>query len=136
MSKNGKRQGNASRRLRVMNNLDESRWRAVESGNADVADVFVYAVTSTGVFCKPGCSSRRPLRRNVEYFATPSDAAMAGFRACRRCRPDESHVIDPSLASVISLCRRLEESGTVVDVKAFAAQCGYSERHLLSLIHI
>ena len=130
MSKNGKRQGNASRRLRVMKNLDESRWRAVESRDADVADVFVYAVTSTGVFCKPGCSSRRPLRRNVEYFATPSDAAIAGYRACRRCRPDESHVIDPSLASVILLCRRLEEFGTVVDVKAFAAQCGYSERHL------
>ena len=49
---------------------------------------FVYAVTTTGVFCRPSCSSRRPLRRNVRFFASSADAVAAGFRPCRRCRPE------------------------------------------------
>jgi AraC family transcriptional regulator of adaptative response/methylated-DNA-[protein]-cysteine methyltransferase len=110
--------------------LNETRWHAVETRDASAAGVFVYAVSSTGIYCRPGCSSRRPLRRNVEYFATPSDATEAGYRACRRCRPDEDHVKDPALASVVALCRRLEDSDTAVDVGEFAEQCGYSERHL------
>ena len=48
---------------------------------------FVYAVTTTGVFCRPGCSSRRPLRTNVRFFATPEAAQAAGFRPCVRCSP-------------------------------------------------
>jgi len=48
---------------------------------------FVYAVTTTGVFCRPGCASRRPLRANVRFFATVSDAQAAGFRPCARCKP-------------------------------------------------
>lgn len=130
MSGSGGRPALTSRRLRVVDNLNESRWRAVESRDASTAGVFVYAVSSTGIYCRPGCSSRKPLRRNVEYFATPSDAADAGYRACRRCRPDDAHVTDPALASVVSLCRRLEHADTTVDVGEFAAQCGYSERHL------
>ena len=130
MSGNGGRLALTSRRLRGVDNLDEGRWRAVESRDVSAAGVFVYAVSTTGVYCRPGCGSRRPLRRNVEYFATASDAARAGYRACRRCQPDESQVSDPALASVISLCRQLEEADTAVDVGAFAAQCGYSERHL------
>ncbi|HWE86178.1 MAG TPA: methylated-DNA--[protein]-cysteine S-methyltransferase [Terracidiphilus sp.] len=53
----------------------------------DPAAGFVYAVTTTGVFCRPGCSSRRPLRQNVRFFPSPDQAAAAGFRACRRCKP-------------------------------------------------
>ncbi|HTX76544.1 MAG TPA: methylated-DNA--[protein]-cysteine S-methyltransferase [Terracidiphilus sp.] len=53
----------------------------------DPAAEFVYAVTTTGVFCRPSCSSRRPLRRNVRFFASSAEASAAGFRACRRCRP-------------------------------------------------
>ena len=48
---------------------------------------FVYGVTTTGVFCRPGCASRRPLRENVRFFETVAEARAAGFRACKRCRP-------------------------------------------------
>jgi AraC family transcriptional regulator of adaptative response/methylated-DNA-[protein]-cysteine methyltransferase len=111
-----------------MDTLNDTRWRAVENRDTSVADVFVYGVSSTGVYCRPGCGSRKPLRRNVEFFATPGDAADAGYRACRRCRPDLEHRVDPSLGAVVSLCRRLEQSD--VDVGAFAADVGYSEGHL------
>lgn len=129
MSWNGVWQELASPRFCGMDNLNDSRWRAVESREVSTANVFVYGVSSTGVYCKPGCGSRTPLRQNVEFFATPSDAADAGYRACRRCKPDQSLVADPSLTAVASLCRRIEQTD-LVDVGAFAAEFGYSEGHL------
>jgi AraC family transcriptional regulator of adaptative response/methylated-DNA-[protein]-cysteine methyltransferase len=54
----------------------------------DAAGAFFYAVTTTGVFCRPGCASRRPLRRNVRFFRTAAEARAAGFRPCKRCHPE------------------------------------------------
>ena len=119
----------ASRRLRVMENLDDIRWRAVQGRDKSVTDVFVYAVATTGIFCRPGCGSRTPRRDNVEFFSSALNATAAGYRACRRCRPDVQRVHDASLVAVISLCRLLERDDAV-DVGAAAAQWGYSERHL------
>ncbi len=99
------------------------------SRDAAVAGAFVYAVSSTGVFCLTNCASRRPLRRNVEFFNTASDASRAGYRPCRRCRPDEPRTLDPSAAAVVSLCRRLEDD-PALDVADFAGEAGYNERHL------
>lgn len=130
MSESGKRCGSGSHKLRTVSELDELRWSAVTTRDATASGVFVYAVKSTGVFCRPGCASRRPLRRNVEFFATPVEAVAAGFRACRRCRPDEGIVRDHAADSVIELCRRIEHATRTIDVVAFAAEHGYSERHL------
>lgn len=69
--------------------VDEGRWAAVMSRDARVDGQFVYAVKTTGVFCRPSCPSRRPRRENVQFFLTTTAAAAAGFRACRRCRPTE-----------------------------------------------
>lgn len=66
----------------------ETAWQQVLSRDASAG--FVYGVVTTGVFCRPWCKSRRPLRENVRLFATLSDAASAGFRACRRCKPEEN----------------------------------------------
>jgi AraC family transcriptional regulator of adaptative response/methylated-DNA-[protein]-cysteine methyltransferase len=130
MSENGMHRALLARRLRGVDDLSATRWRAVEEHDVTMVGVFVYAVSSTGVYCKPGCSSRRPLRRNVEFFATPGDAVGAGYRACRKCRPDQNDVLSPALASVVSLCRWLEEVVGDRNVAAFAAELGYSERHL------
>jgi AraC family transcriptional regulator of adaptative response/methylated-DNA-[protein]-cysteine methyltransferase len=64
----------------------ETAWRQIL--NRDTHATFLYAVTTTGVFCRPGCSSRRPLRANVRFFQSAEQAQAAGFRPCRRCRPD------------------------------------------------
>lgn len=73
--------------------LDADRaWEAVVARDRSAADAFVYAVTTTGVYCRPGCASRRPKRANVRFFAEPSEAEDAGFRACKRCRPDTGGV--------------------------------------------
>lgn len=66
----------------------EMAWRRVVAREAG-AD-FVYAVTTTGVYCRPGCASRRPLRKNVRFFRTADEARSAGFRACQRCHPDST----------------------------------------------
>jgi len=63
----------------------ESAWQQVVARDPEAQ--FVYGVTTTGVFCRPGCSSRRPLRDNVRYFETVIEAQAAGFRPCKRCRP-------------------------------------------------
>ena len=68
--------------------MDEERyWQAILSREARFDGAFVYAVRSTGVYCRPGCPSRRPRRDQVLFFARPAAAEQAGFRACRRCRP-------------------------------------------------
>jgi AraC family transcriptional regulator of adaptative response/methylated-DNA-[protein]-cysteine methyltransferase len=68
---------------------DAARWSAVIGRDAGADGRFVYAVASTGVYCRPSCPSRHPHRRNVSFFLTPTQAEAAGYRACRRCRPRE-----------------------------------------------
>ena len=63
---------------------DEARWRAVQARDAAADGVFVYAVRTTGVYCRPSCAAR-PKRANVEFFAGPAEALAAGYRACKRC---------------------------------------------------
>lgn len=113
-----------------MQDLEDVRWRAVESRDATMAGYFVYAVTTTKIFCRPDCGARRAQRRNVEFFATPDEAAVAGYRACRRCRPEDTMVRDASVAAVIETCRRLERGDEGGSLAAIAAELGYSERHL------
>ena len=66
---------------------DAVRWNAVAARDAEQDGRFVYAVRTTGVYCKPSCASRRALRENVRFFADPAAAEAAGFRACKRCDP-------------------------------------------------
>lgn len=112
-----------------MEELDDVRWRAVENRDDRQDGLFVYAVRTTKVYCRPGCGSRQPLRRNVEYFATANDAQLHGYRACRRCRPERSDVESPARTAVIEVCRRLERSSGESPAE-LAAAVGYSERHL------
>src|SRR5215467_9147501 len=66
---------------------NDERWNLVLARDANADGQFVYAVRSTGVFCRPSCPSRRPKRENVEFFQSPALAQQAGYRACRRCLP-------------------------------------------------
>jgi AraC family transcriptional regulator, regulatory protein of adaptative response / methylated-DNA-[protein]-cysteine methyltransferase len=105
----------------------------VEVRDESLAGCFFYAVTSTRIYCRPGCGSRRPLRKNVEFFVTSDAANVAGYRPCRRCRPNEIAVIDPSLKAVIATCRQLERPDNTESASSMATRLGYSERHLRRL---
>lgn len=67
---------------------DEAKWQAVLARDRTKDGLFVYGVKSTGIYCRPSCASKKPKRENVLFFNTPAEAERAGFRACRRCRPD------------------------------------------------
>ncbi len=72
-----------------MMQTEETRWKAVQQRDRRSDGSFVYGVLTTGVYCRPSCSSRQPLRDNVRFFASGEDARRAGLRACRKCRPDQ-----------------------------------------------
>ena len=72
---------------------DEARWNAMLDRDTSTTGPFVIAVASTGIYCRVGCPARRPMRKNVRYYTTVENAQTDGFRACKRCHPDE----DPRL---------------------------------------
>ena len=87
------------------------RWDAVVNHNAALDGDFVYAVATTGIYCRPSCSSRRPRRENVKFFDRPTAAEEAGFRACLRCRPKSAahmHADDARSKNVRAICRYME----------------------------
>jgi AraC family transcriptional regulator of adaptative response/methylated-DNA-[protein]-cysteine methyltransferase len=67
------------------------RWHAVETKNPEFDGIFYFGVQTTGIFCRPSCSSKSPKRQNVSFFITPSEAEKAGFRACLRCKPKNEY---------------------------------------------
>jgi AraC family transcriptional regulator of adaptative response/methylated-DNA-[protein]-cysteine methyltransferase len=85
-----------------------ARWAAVLRRDRTADGCFVYAVKTTGVFCRPGCASRRPLQKNVELFDAPDRAQRAGYRACKRCAPSAVRPDHATLAAVVTACRLLE----------------------------
>lgn len=87
---------------------DEARWRAVLARDPAADGSFVFAVRSTGVYCRPSCPARRPRRDHVQFFRGPREAAGAGYRACRRCRPDGSAGRSDTAAIVQRACRYIE----------------------------
>jgi AraC family transcriptional regulator, regulatory protein of adaptative response / methylated-DNA-[protein]-cysteine methyltransferase len=68
---------------------DDAAWDAVRRRDASLAGRFVFGVTTTGIYCQPGCPSPQPRREHVRFFGTRTDAKAAGFRACCRCHPDD-----------------------------------------------
>jgi len=87
---------------------DEQRWLALLSRTPAADGQFVYAVRTTGVFCRPNCSSRRPLRHNVRFFESSAGALRAGFRACRRCLPTAEDVSSRQSDLIQQACRLIE----------------------------
>jgi len=87
---------------------NEMLWRSVRTRDRSADGAFVYAVRSTGVYCRPSCPSRKPHRAQILYFALPEAAEQQGFRACRRCRPRAIGPRDPKVELVARVCRQIE----------------------------
>jgi AraC family transcriptional regulator of adaptative response/methylated-DNA-[protein]-cysteine methyltransferase len=87
---------------------NDDRWQAVLTRDANQDGRFVFAVSSTGVYCRPSCPSRRPRRENVAFFHKPDDAEKAGYRACLRCRP-KAIGANRQTEIVKAVCRYIEQ---------------------------
>src|SRR5215204_2718197 len=116
----------------------EHRYRAVRGRDVRFDGWFYVAVTSTGIYCRPSCPAATPKRSNVRFYPTAAAAQHAGFRACKRCRPDAvpgSPEWDVR-ADIVARAMRLIADG-VVDrdgVAGLARRLGYTERHLNRLL--
>ena len=86
---------------------EEQMWKAVTDRDQSKDGSFLYGVMTTGVYCRPSCSSRRPLRKNARFYRTPAEAEADGLRPCKRCRPLESSG-DPMARKIEALCRHIE----------------------------
>ena len=110
---------------------DEQLWQAVMSKDARFDGQFVFAVSSTGVYCRPSCPSRRAHRERVSFFDLPEAAEQAGFRACLRCQPKRARVLDPQMELVQRVCRVLNSSDNEgVKLAELATRAGVSVFHL------
>src|SRR5580692_95579 len=87
---------------------DEKLWQAVQTRDRKADGAFVYAVRSTGIYCRPSCPSRKPRREQVVFFPLAEAAEQKGFRACQRCRPRAVRLSDPKIEAVARVCREID----------------------------
>lgn len=128
------------------------RWMAVEMKNAEFDGLFYFGVETTGVFCRPSCSSKSPKRQNVSFFETSAEAEKAGFRACFRCKPKEKYFPGPTatliqkafdvlrseaeeVPTIEELSNRLEISSGHLQ-KTFKAILNLSPKEVMDMIRI
>jgi len=104
----------------------DERWEAVRARDARADGTFVFAVRTTGVYCRPHCAARRPLRANVEFFETGEAARAAGYRACKRCKPDGVSTEHELVALVDRACRTIEAAEITPSLAELAAAAGKS----------
>lgn len=110
---------------------DDQLWQAVVAKDARFDGQFVFAVSSTGVYCRPSCPSRRAHRQRVKFFELPEAAEQAGFRACLRCQPRRARILDPQIELVQRVCRLVDSNESEsLKLAELASQAGVSPFHL------
>jgi AraC family transcriptional regulator of adaptative response/methylated-DNA-[protein]-cysteine methyltransferase len=108
---------------------DGERWEAVQRRDRSADGQFFYAVLTTGVYCRPSCPSRLPLCENVRFHATREAAERAGFRPCKRCRPDGEGLDEQHAAAVAKACRLIETAAEMPSLDELAREVGMSRFH-------
>ncbi len=89
---------------------EAERWEAVLKGDPRADGAFLYAVKTTGIYCRPECSSRLPNQKNVTFFQTCAEAEQAGFRPCKRCQPNTVSPQQQQAEAIAQICQRIEQS--------------------------
>ena len=124
MSRAGEKSVSAASRSR-----DAKRWAAVVQRDKAPDAGFFVAVVTTGIYCRPWCPSRLPKRANVSFYATAAEARAAGFRACKRCKPDERVLAALDGAKVTEACRQIEMAEVAPSLAQLAEVSGLSRYH-------
>lgn len=109
-------------------NTDEQRWLAVLARDVNADNQFVFAVQTTGIYCRPSCRARHALRKNVHFYPDSFHAEQAGFRPCKRCAPDKADPQAQKMAKIERACRLLESDSTLT-LNALADQVAMSPFH-------
>ena len=110
--------------------VTDPRWASVATRDPNQDGRFVYSVRTTGVYCRPSCGARMPRPGNVAFHATPADAERAGFRPCKRCKPDQAPLATRNAMKVAALCRLIERAERAPSLDELARHAGSSVHHL------
>src|SRR5712691_9432476 len=107
----------------------DARWASVVARDPQADGTFYYSVTTTGVYCRPSCAARQARPEHVRFYATCEDAEKAGFRPCKRCKPNLPSLLDQHVAKVTEACRVIEQSEAVPGLGDLARHVGVSASH-------
>jgi len=110
--------------------VTDSRWAAVATRDAQADGAFFYSVKTTGVYCRPSCAARPARPENVAFHASVADAERAGFRPCKRCRPNEASLAERNAATVAELCRFIDTAEQPPTLDELAERARLSPHHL------
>jgi AraC family transcriptional regulator of adaptative response/methylated-DNA-[protein]-cysteine methyltransferase len=108
---------------------NDPRWQSVVARDRSADGEFFYSVATTGVYCRPSCAARQARPENVRFHATREEAEQAGFRPCKRCRPDQPPQSEQYAAMVARICRLIEQAETFYSLEELARQAGMSAYH-------
>ena len=108
---------------------EAERWDAIQRRDSAADGRFVYGVKTTGIYCRTSCGSKAARRENVVFFDDPTAAQEAGFRACKRCRPNEPGRAQMRADMVVAACRMIEEAEEPPSLDALAKAAGVSRFH-------
>jgi AraC family transcriptional regulator of adaptative response/methylated-DNA-[protein]-cysteine methyltransferase len=107
----------------------DPRWASVVSGSTGADGTFFYSVRTTGVYCRPSCPARLARPENVGFHTTRKHAESAGFRPCKRCKPDQPSLVEQHAAKVTEACRLIETSPAMPGLEELATRLGVSPFH-------
>src|SRR6267378_2859780 len=108
---------------------NDPRWASVVARDPQPPLKFCYSVKTTGVYCRPSCAARLPKPENVQFYRTCQDAEKAGFRPCKRCKPDQASPVEQHTEKIASACRLIESSETPPSLELLAQHVGLSTYH-------
>jgi AraC family transcriptional regulator of adaptative response/methylated-DNA-[protein]-cysteine methyltransferase len=108
---------------------NDARWEAVRRRDPAADGAFYYSVRTTGVYCRPSCAARLARRENVDFHLTREDAERAGFRPCKRCRPNEAGLAERHAAAVAKACSLIDAADEMPSLDALADAVGLSRYH-------
>lgn len=109
--------------------LEEIRWQRLSDKDTAEDDVFYYGVVTTGVYCRPGCSARKPRRHNVEFFDTREEAERLGYRPCKKCSPEKATKGERNQRKIVEACRIIEKTRSPITLKELAVLVDMSPYH-------
>jgi len=107
----------------------DPRWTSVLARDATADGSFYYSVRTTGVYCKPSCAARTPRPENVQFYKSLDEAEQAGFRPCKRCKPDQPALAEQHAAIIAATCQQIEHSETPIQLGDLANAAGMSAYH-------
>jgi len=110
--------------------MSDPRWASILERDKSADGTFYYSVRTTGVYCRPSCAARLARPENVSFFRTIEEAEAAGFRACKRCKPNGRSLEEENAAIVARVCRLIERSEESLSLEKLAKFAGLSVFHL------